>query len=270
VCPTPEQRANAKASIVALGTSLQLVSEHTSFIAVNPKVLVAGPLEVCSISANAPTLQIPASSHRDADIDFPEFLSLMARKMKDTDCEEELVDAFRVFDRDGSGLINADELRHVMTNLGEKITDEELAEMLGEADVDDDGKVDYEEFVKLMLGGGPPPRINQPAAPVSLVAVPQTTNDTLQALLLLQAFDGCWELSDALERALSATPQVLRAGGDVPEKVWATALCIAFLRAKLAARVEDWTLVAAKACAWIRETGYDAEEVVTHAMGKLS
>lgn len=303
VCPTPEQRANAKASIVALGTSLQLVSEHTSFIAVNPKVLVAGPLEVCSISANAPTLQIPASSHTDADIDFPEFLSLMARKMKDTDCEEELVDAFRVFDRDGSGLINADELRHVMTNLGEKLTDEELAEMLGEADVDDDGKVDYEDFVKLMLGGGPPPRINQPAAPVSLVqlhalplaapapvvfpatpaqspsittppgpslvAVPQTTNDTLQALLLLQAFDGCWELSDALERALSATPQVLRAGGDVPEKVWATALCIAFLRAKLAARVEDWTLVAAKACAWIRETGYDAEEVVTHAMGKL-
>merc|ERR1712187_257583 len=39
----------------------------------------------------------------DADgngtIDFPEFLSLMARKMKDTDCEEELIEAFKVFDR---------------------------------------------------------------------------------------------------------------------------------------------------------------------------
>lgn len=31
-------------------------------------------------------------------IDFPEFLSLMARKMRDTDTEEELIDAFRVFD----------------------------------------------------------------------------------------------------------------------------------------------------------------------------
>ena len=36
-------------------------------------------------------------------IDFPEFLSLMARKMKDTDTEEELVEAFKVFDRDGNG-----------------------------------------------------------------------------------------------------------------------------------------------------------------------
>lgn len=45
----------------------------------------------------------------DADgngtIDFPEFLSLMARKMRDTDTEEELIEAFKVFDRDGNGLI---------------------------------------------------------------------------------------------------------------------------------------------------------------------
>ena len=76
----------------------------------------------------------------DADgngtIDFPEFLSLMARKMKDTDTEEELVEAFKVFDRDGNGLISAAELRHVMTNLGEKLTDEEVDEMIREADVD--------------------------------------------------------------------------------------------------------------------------------------
>merc|ERR1711982_55181 len=60
----------------------------------------------------------------DADgsgtIDFPEFLNLMARKMKDTDSEE----AFKVFDKDGNGFISAAELRHVMTNLGEKLTDE--------------------------------------------------------------------------------------------------------------------------------------------------
>ena len=63
----------------------------------------------------------------DADgngtFDFPEFSSLMARKMKDTDTEEELVEAFKVFDRDGNGFISTAELRHVMTNLGEKLTD---------------------------------------------------------------------------------------------------------------------------------------------------
>lgn len=40
------------------------------------------------------------------------------RKMKDTDTQEELIEAFKVFDRDGNGLISAAELRHVMTNLG--------------------------------------------------------------------------------------------------------------------------------------------------------
>ena len=41
------------------------------------------------------------------------------------------------------------QLRHVMTNLGEKLTDEEVDEMIREADVDGDGQVNYEEFVKV-------------------------------------------------------------------------------------------------------------------------
>ncbi|KAK7605593.1 hypothetical protein V9T40_007451 [Parthenolecanium corni] len=86
----------------------------------------------------------------DADgngtIDFPEFLTMMARKMKDTDSEEEIREAFRVFDKDGNGFISAAELRHVMTNLGEKLTDEEVDEMIREADIDGDGQVNYEDF----------------------------------------------------------------------------------------------------------------------------
>jgi Ca2+-binding EF-hand superfamily protein len=58
----------------------------------------------------------------DADgngtIDFPEFLTMMARKMRDTDTEEEIKEAFKVFDKDGNGFISAAELRHVMTSLG--------------------------------------------------------------------------------------------------------------------------------------------------------
>jgi calmodulin len=91
----------------------------------------------------------------DADgngtIDFPEFLTLMARKMKDTDSEEEILEAFKVFDKDGNGFISAAELRHVMTNLGEKLTDEEVDEMIREADVDGDGQITYEEFVRMMM-----------------------------------------------------------------------------------------------------------------------
>ena len=75
----------------------------------------------------------------------------MARKMKETDTEEELMEAFRVFDRDGNGFISAHELRHVMTNLGEKLTNEEVDEMIKEADLDGDGAINYEEFVRMML-----------------------------------------------------------------------------------------------------------------------
>ncbi|WAR18959.1 CALM-like protein [Mya arenaria] len=79
------------------------------------------------------------------------FLTMMAQKMKDTDSEEEIKEAFKVFDKDGNGFISAAELRHVMTNLGEKLTDEEVDEMIREADIDGDGQVNYEEFVKMMM-----------------------------------------------------------------------------------------------------------------------
>jgi len=55
--------------------------------------------------------------------------------------QEEIREAFRVFDKDGNGFISAAELRHVMTNLGEKLTDEEVDEMIREADLDGDGQV---------------------------------------------------------------------------------------------------------------------------------
>eukprot|EP01040_Poterioochromonas_malhamensis_P013662 gene13662-15055_t len=92
----------------------------------------------------------------DADgngtIDFPLFLTMMARKMMDTDSEE----AFKVFDKDGNGLISVAELRHITTDLGEKLLyDEEVDEMIREAGIDGDGQIDYEEFVKMMMSDYP-------------------------------------------------------------------------------------------------------------------
>lgn len=84
-------------------------------------------------------------------IDFAEFLGLMARKIKDTDADEELREAFKVFDKDQNGYISASELRHVMINLGEKLTDEEVDQMIKEADLDGDGQVNYDEFVRMMM-----------------------------------------------------------------------------------------------------------------------
>lgn len=58
----------------------------------------------------------------DADgngtIDFHEFLTMMAKKLKDTDREEEIRQAFKVFDKNGDGYVTPDELALVMANLG--------------------------------------------------------------------------------------------------------------------------------------------------------
>ena len=66
--------------------------------------------------------------------------------------EEEIRQAFRVFDSDGNGYIEAEELRHVLTSLGEDLTDKEVDHKMREADVGGDGIVSYEESVRLMTG----------------------------------------------------------------------------------------------------------------------
>jgi calmodulin len=68
-------------------------------------------------------------------IDFPDFLAMMSRKMKDTDSEDDILEAFRVFDQDGSGYISLGALHQVMSNLGEKLSDAELDEMIRDAEI---------------------------------------------------------------------------------------------------------------------------------------
>mmetsp|Transcript_87383 Transcript_87383/g.138740 ORF Transcript_87383/g.138740 Transcript_87383/m.138740 type:complete len:151 (+) Transcript_87383:79-531(+) len=89
--------------------------------------------------------------HDASRIDFHTFLSLMSRKLKETDTEEELIEAFKVFDRDRDGFISGGELRASMTNLGERLNDTEVDEMIREADQDGDGLINYDEFVRMMM-----------------------------------------------------------------------------------------------------------------------
>ncbi|KAM5359673.1 hypothetical protein ACJZ2D_014291 [Fusarium nematophilum] len=85
------------------------------------------------------------------DKDGDEFLVLMAKKRKEVDNEQELLAAFKVFDRDGTGTISAEELRHVMNSIGEEFTQEEIDDMMKEADQNGDGTIDYKEFKQIML-----------------------------------------------------------------------------------------------------------------------
>jgi calmodulin len=84
-------------------------------------------------------------------IEFEEFLSMMSRQLREGDVEAEVIEAFRVFDKDADGKITIAELTHIMKDLGEPVGQEEVDEMIAQADTKKDGLIDYVEFVHLML-----------------------------------------------------------------------------------------------------------------------
>ncbi|XP_055891285.1 neo-calmodulin-like isoform X1 [Biomphalaria glabrata] len=98
---------------------------------------------------------------REIDIDgdgtfsFEEFVQVMANvggisENSEEDEEEELRQAFRVFDKSGCGYITPSDLRAVLQCMGEELTEEEIDEMIAEVDIDGDGRIDFEEFITCM------------------------------------------------------------------------------------------------------------------------
>merc|ERR1712211_49219 len=77
-------------------------------------------------------------------------LDMMAHKILNRDPIEEINKAFKLFDDDNTGKVTFKNLKRVAKELGERLTDEELQEMIDEADRDGDGEVNNEEFQRIM------------------------------------------------------------------------------------------------------------------------
>ena len=84
-------------------------------------------------------------------LDRWEFRALMHRLGGVETDEDELLEAFRVFDKDGSGKIGAQEFKEMMMHSGEPLNEEEVADLLKQADADGDGELDIAEFAHAML-----------------------------------------------------------------------------------------------------------------------
>lgn len=76
-------------------------------------------------------------SKGNGTIHLQEFLSMMDEEMA------EIRESFIVFDRDGNGFITAAELKHTIQKTGDKLTDDQVEEMIRAADIDGDGQVSY-------------------------------------------------------------------------------------------------------------------------------
>ncbi|CAL1545508.1 unnamed protein product [Lymnaea stagnalis] len=65
---------------------------------------------------------------------------------------EDFIEGFRVFDKDQNGTIGCAEFRHIMTSLGEKLTEDEVDQLITGQE-DSQGNINYEEFIKVVLNG---------------------------------------------------------------------------------------------------------------------
>ncbi|WVZ99026.1 hypothetical protein U9M48_044384 [Paspalum notatum var. saurae] len=86
-----------------------------------------------------------------ATIDLAAFLAVAARKMGARQSEQRLAECFDVFDDARTGSIPAEQLRQVMVSHGDRLTEEEADAMLREADPRAEGRVDYKDYVKVLL-----------------------------------------------------------------------------------------------------------------------
>jgi calmodulin len=101
---------------------------------------------------------IRSASHAGIEvIDENEFLTwikqiqeLRPESKGEDDGSKELMEAFRVFDLDNNGYITRDELRTAMEKIGEPVTEMQLTEFINLADTDKDGRINYEEFARLL------------------------------------------------------------------------------------------------------------------------
>jgi calmodulin len=84
----------------------------------------------------------------NGEIDFNEFLLMMAKRTKDSDMLDKALEAFRVFDRQNKGFLSVNELRNILQNVGEKLSPAEVEELLADIEeVNGGNELDYKSFL---------------------------------------------------------------------------------------------------------------------------
>uniref|UniRef100_T1J7U2 EF-hand domain-containing protein n=1 Tax=Strigamia maritima TaxID=126957 RepID=T1J7U2_STRMM len=128
-----DKRGDGKINISQLGDALRAMGQNPT----------EGEVKKCSIQHKP-----------DERISFDVFLPILqtVNKNQSNDTAEDFIEGLRHFDKDGNGYISSAELRHLLTTLGEKLTDEEVEQLLTGHE-DSQGNINYEEFVRMVMSG---------------------------------------------------------------------------------------------------------------------
>ena len=87
----------------------------------------------------------------NGSITFDGFVALLNGKLRNDEVQEEIVETFKKFDQDNNGLIGPEDIYNLLHSFNQDITISEAEEMIKNVDIDDDGLVNYKEFVKMIF-----------------------------------------------------------------------------------------------------------------------
>ncbi len=93
---------------------------------------------------------------KSGKLEFLEFMNIFKTKINFPGLYEDLIEAFKNFDKEGSGNVSVQEFKHVMTTLGDVLSEEEVDELIKEADTNEEGSIKYVVFVGKMVGNAEP------------------------------------------------------------------------------------------------------------------
>ncbi|CAF2394579.1 unnamed protein product [Rotaria sp. Silwood2] len=126
-------------------------SQSKGYVCSNDIIRVAQAADMTFAENEAELLVGSADEDHSGGIDMREFISIMTTHVNPQDLEEELRQTFQVFDKDGNGTINANELKRFVRLWDSELTEDEANDMISQADPNKTGSINYNDFVEFLL-----------------------------------------------------------------------------------------------------------------------
>jgi Ca2+-binding EF-hand superfamily protein len=88
---------------------------------------------------------------KDGCLDFDSFSNFLLKRSKDSEIEEQIMECFTEMDKDHDGKIGKKDLKYLLYSIGEKLTDEEIEEIINQTDTTKEGFIHYKDMIRLLL-----------------------------------------------------------------------------------------------------------------------
>eukprot|EP00055_Hartaetosiga_balthica_P007082 m.23928 g.23928 ORF g.23928 m.23928 type:complete len:143 (+) comp5597_c0_seq1:163-591(+) len=103
------------------------------------------------VGANPSDEELEAFAGNKATFSVNDIANFLERQLLHQDPTKLLKDSFAIFDAEGTGMIDASEFRQVLGGLGERFHSHEIEEIMRRTEVDNDGKITYDDFIQFAV-----------------------------------------------------------------------------------------------------------------------